>query len=49
MHTMNSSLVRLVQEKVITEETALARSNDVKGILRDLGRTGTGATRHAAH
>lgn len=43
MHTMNSSLIKLVREGRITEETALARSNDVKGILRDLGRTGSGA------
>lgn len=50
MHTMNSSLIRLVQEKRITEETAFACSNDVKGILRDLGRTtGPGTTRRAAH
>lgn len=42
MHTMNSSLIRLVSEKRITAETALASSNDIKGILRDLGRVSPG-------
>ena len=39
MHTMNSSLMRLVREGTITPETALSYSNDVKGIVRELGRS----------
>lgn len=49
MHTMNSSLMKLVGEGRITTETALACSNDVKGILRDLGRTAQGTSKRAAH
>jgi twitching motility protein PilT len=49
MHTMNSSLIRLVSEKRITAETALASSNDIKGILRDLGRVSPGFAMRSAH
>jgi twitching motility protein PilT len=38
MHTMNSSLLRLERDKKITAEMAITASNDVKGILRDLGK-----------
>ncbi|MBM3307886.1 MAG: PilT/PilU family type 4a pilus ATPase [Candidatus Eisenbacteria bacterium] len=38
MHSLNSTLVRLVRKKRITPEVAVGSSNDVKGILRDLGR-----------
>jgi len=54
MHSLNSSLVRLVRERRITPEIAIGSSNDVKGILRDLGRLdlsphpGAHAARHAA-
>ena len=37
MHTMNSSLLKLERDKKITPEMAITASNDVKGILRDLG------------
>ena len=36
MHSMNSSLLRLESEKRITTETAIASSNDIKGIMREL-------------
>jgi len=50
MHTMNSSLMRLTREGIITPETAVSYSNDPKGILRDMGRTATQRTgRRAAH
>jgi twitching motility protein PilT len=42
MHSLNSSLLRLEREGRISTETAIASSNDVKGILRELGRTGQG-------
>jgi twitching motility protein PilT len=42
MHSLNASLLRLEQEGRISTETAIATSNDVKGILRELGRTGQG-------
>ena len=54
MHSLNSSLVRLVRERRITPEIAIGSSNDVKGILRDLGRLditphpGAHSARHAA-
>ena len=38
MHSMNASLLRLEAEKKITTETAIASSNDIKGIMRELGR-----------
>jgi len=38
MHTLNASLLRLVREGRITAETAISASNDVKGILRELGQ-----------
>lgn len=49
MHTMNSSLAKLVNEGRITPETALARTNDIKGMLRDLGRCDPGLMARAAH
>lgn len=42
MHSLNASLLRLEREGHISTETAIASSNDVKGILRELGRTGQG-------
>jgi twitching motility protein PilT len=42
MHSLNASLLRLEREGRISTETAIASSNDVKGILRELGRTGQG-------
>jgi twitching motility protein PilT len=38
MHSMNSSLLRLESEKRITTDTAIASSNDIKGIMRELAR-----------
>jgi len=42
MHTMNSSLLKLEREKQITPEMAITASNDVKGILRELGKVVSG-------
>jgi twitching motility protein PilT len=39
MHSMNSSLLRLESEKRITTDKAIACSNDIKGIMRELSRT----------
>jgi len=36
MHTLNSSLLDLERDKRITTETAVATSNDVRGIMRDI-------------
>jgi twitching motility protein PilT len=49
MHTMNSSLIKLEREKQITPEMAITASNDVKGILRDLGRSASTQTARAKH
>jgi twitching motility protein PilT len=49
MHTMNSSLIKLERDKKITAEMAITASNDVKGILRDLGRAASGQTARAKH
>jgi twitching motility protein PilT len=38
MHSMNSSLLRLEKEGRITTDTAIAASNDIKGIMRELAR-----------
>ena len=38
MHSMNSSLLRLESEGRITTDTAIASSNDIKGIMRELAR-----------
>ena len=38
MHSMNSSLLRLESEKRITTDKAIACSNDIKGIMRELAR-----------
>jgi twitching motility protein PilT len=38
MHSMNSSLLRLESEKRITTDKAIASSNDIKGIMRELAR-----------
>ncbi|MFH1689117.1 MAG: ATPase, T2SS/T4P/T4SS family, partial [Candidatus Eisenbacteria bacterium] len=38
MHSMNSSLLRLEREKRITTDKAIASSNDIKGIMRELAR-----------
>jgi twitching motility protein PilT len=38
MHSMNSSLLRLEKEKRITADKAIACSNDIKGIMRELAR-----------
>jgi twitching motility protein PilT len=38
MHSMNSSLLRLESEKRITADKAIACSNDIKGIMRELAR-----------
>jgi twitching motility protein PilT len=42
MHSLNASLLRLEREGRISTEIAIASTNDVKGILRELGRTGQG-------
>jgi len=39
MHSMNASLMRLVREEEIDTELAVAASNDIKGIMRELSRT----------
>jgi hypothetical protein len=39
MHSMNSSLLRLEKEKRITTDKAIACSNDIKGIMRELSRS----------
>ena len=49
MYTMNASLMKLLTEGKITAECALARTNDVKGMLRDLGRCDPGLVARAAH
>ena len=36
MHTLNSSLLDLERDKRISTETAIATSNDVRGIMRDI-------------
>jgi twitching motility protein PilT len=36
MHTLNSSLLELERDKRISVETAVATSNDVRGIMRDI-------------
>jgi twitching motility protein PilT len=41
MHSMNSSLLRLESEKRITTETAISSSNDIRGIMRELGKAAT--------
>jgi len=47
MHSLNSSLLRLVRENRITPEVAIASSNDIKGIVRDLGKLELAS--HAGH
>lgn len=39
MHSLNASLLKLVADNRITAELAIAVTNDVKGILRELGRS----------
>jgi twitching motility protein PilT len=39
MHSLNSSLLSLEQEGKITEETAIANTNDIKGLIREMTRT----------
>lgn len=38
MHSLNSSLLRLTQEGNLSPETALLSSNDIKGMMRELGK-----------
>ena len=38
MHSMNASLLSRVHEGRLTREIAIGASNDIKGIMRDLGR-----------
>jgi len=42
MHSMNASLVALVNQGKLTNEVAIGASNDIKGIVRDLGGPGGG-------
>jgi twitching motility protein PilT len=37
MHSMNNSLLKLVREGRLTTEVAISASNDLKGIMRELG------------
>jgi len=38
MHTLNDALLKLVRESRITTESAMAHTNDLKGLRRDLGK-----------
>ena len=47
MHSLNSSLIDLVRQERIDEQTAIASTNDLKGLLRSLGSSpGRGRRRH---
>jgi twitching motility protein PilT len=45
MHSMNVSLLKLVSEGRLTTEKAVGASNDIKGIMRDLGNQPRGGRR----
>ncbi len=38
MHSLNSTLLKLTQDGNLTPETALLSSNDIKGMMRELGK-----------
>jgi len=38
MHSLNSSLLNLISQDKITEQTAIVATNDIKGLLRSLGQ-----------
>jgi len=45
MHSMNVSLLKLVSDGRLTTENAVGASNDIKGIMRDLGNQPRGGRR----
>ena len=45
MHSMNESLLNLVSQGKLTTEAAVGASNDIKGIMRELGHGGNQSKR----